>query len=209
MERSVKGIEVATRDRARLLAHNVREQLTPVTEGLFWNHLGLFAGLAAITILSVHVALTGTLPAALLSAGCALASAGALGWLLSTHLAALQRQRASLVKRAFFEHYAASEADSNERALFLRELDAATRWQLRAQLRGQRLPLVEFLPAWTGNFWPTVSFTVGHFAIAASIVWWYTGSWALGGQVALIEPIVNGFWHYANAHLWQSGKSDE
>ncbi len=208
IERSVKGVERATRDRARLLAHAVREDLAPLTRRLFLDRIGLYGGLAAAGIVSLHVATTATLPVMLLGTGAAAAAAGVLVWLVFSNFARLHRERQRLVQQQFESHYAAADVRSKERTLFLRELEDSSRWQLRAYLGEERLPLLEFLPNRDGGVWPALSFTIGHFLIAATIVWWYTGSWALGGQVALVEPVVNGFWHYANAHIWRRRRAE-
>ena len=47
-------------------------------------------------------------------------------------------------------------------------------------------------------------YTVGHIVIAMNVVYWMTGSslWE-AGVVALIEPIINGFWFYILHKLWK------
>jgi len=47
-------------------------------------------------------------------------------------------------------------------------------------------------------------YTVGHVIIAMNVVYWMTGAsiWE-AGTVALVEPIINGFWFYALHRLWR------
>lgn len=48
----------------------------------------------------------------------------------------------------------------------------------------------------------TLSFAVVHFTVAFSVTWALTGSAALGGLIALIEPLVNTVAYYAHESLW-------
>jgi uncharacterized membrane protein len=48
----------------------------------------------------------------------------------------------------------------------------------------------------------TISFTAMHFAIAFSVVWALTGSWAVGGLVAMVEPLCNSVGYFFHEKLW-------
>lgn len=48
----------------------------------------------------------------------------------------------------------------------------------------------------------TASFAVLHFAIAFSLGWWLTGSVAIAGTLALIEPLVNTVAFFIHERVW-------
>lgn len=49
----------------------------------------------------------------------------------------------------------------------------------------------------------TITFALMHFTIAFCVVYAMTGSWLLGGAVALVEPAVNTVAYYFHERLWQ------
>ena len=49
----------------------------------------------------------------------------------------------------------------------------------------------------------TLTFAVMHFSIAFSVVYLMTGSFLLGGAVALVEPSVNTVAFYFHDKLWK------
>jgi len=49
----------------------------------------------------------------------------------------------------------------------------------------------------------TASFAVLHFITAFSVAWALTGSWVIGGAVALIEPAINTVVYFLHEKLWQ------
>jgi len=49
----------------------------------------------------------------------------------------------------------------------------------------------------------TFSFAVVHFAVAFTVTWLLTGSFVLGGLVALIEPAVNTVAYFFHEKAWQ------
>ena len=49
----------------------------------------------------------------------------------------------------------------------------------------------------------TVTFTLMHFCIAFSVTYALTGSIAIGGLVAAIEPLCNSVGFYFHEKLWQ------
>lgn len=207
IERSVKGVEAATRDRARLIAHALKDEIGPLGDRLLWDRMGLFLCLAVLIAGSLQIAVAASFPWNLAGLTLAMAATAVLCWGFWKQVGDLDIRRRELVDEAFLETYETRDLDSNEKRLFRKELENASDWQLRAQLRDLGVPFLDFVPS--GGMWRAATFTLGHFAIAATIVWWYTGSWALGGQVALVEPIVNGFWHYLNDHLWRSRASSD
>ncbi|RRJ85414.1 DUF2061 domain-containing protein [Aestuariirhabdus litorea] len=54
----------------------------------------------------------------------------------------------------------------------------------------------------------TCTFAMTHFCVAFSVAWLLTGSWVVGGLIALVEPAVNTLAYLIHEHLWESrGKS--
>jgi uncharacterized membrane protein len=49
----------------------------------------------------------------------------------------------------------------------------------------------------------TLSFAIIHMAVAFSVVYLMTGSWALGGAVALIEPAINTVAYFFHEKAWE------
>ena len=49
----------------------------------------------------------------------------------------------------------------------------------------------------------TLSFALIHMVVAFSVVYFMTGSWALGGAVALIEPAVNTVAYFFHEKVWE------
>jgi uncharacterized membrane protein len=49
----------------------------------------------------------------------------------------------------------------------------------------------------------TMSFALVHMTVAFSVVYLMTGSWALGGAVALIEPAVNTVAYFFHEKVWE------
>ncbi len=49
----------------------------------------------------------------------------------------------------------------------------------------------------------TVTFAIVHMTVAFTVVYAMTGSFALGGAVALIEPLCNTVAYFFHERLWQ------
>ena len=49
----------------------------------------------------------------------------------------------------------------------------------------------------------TLTFAIMHFSIAFVLVYLLTGSWAIGGAVAVIEPLVNTVAFYFHDKVWK------
>ena len=49
----------------------------------------------------------------------------------------------------------------------------------------------------------TITFAVMHFAIAFTVAYVLTGSLAVGGAVALVEPLVNTVGYHVHERLWR------
>lgn len=49
----------------------------------------------------------------------------------------------------------------------------------------------------------TLSFGTMHIAVAFTVTWLMTGSLAVGGAVALVEPVVNTVGYFFHEKLWQ------
>lgn len=52
-------------------------------------------------------------------------------------------------------------------------------------------------------FQKTASFAVLHFCTAFSVAWAMTGSWIIGGAVALVEPAINTVVYFFHEKVWQ------
>ncbi|MCC5854771.1 MAG: DUF2061 domain-containing protein [Idiomarina sp.] len=48
----------------------------------------------------------------------------------------------------------------------------------------------------------TMSFAVVHFTVAFLVTYALTGSWVLGGLIALIEPMVNTVAYFFHEKVW-------
>ena len=48
----------------------------------------------------------------------------------------------------------------------------------------------------------TLSFGITHVVVAFVVVWAMTGSWVLGGAVALVEPLVNTVAYHFHEKVW-------
>ncbi|MFP4208508.1 MAG: DUF2061 domain-containing protein [Wenzhouxiangella sp.] len=49
----------------------------------------------------------------------------------------------------------------------------------------------------------TLSFALVHMTVAFSVVYLMTGSWALGGAIALIEPAANTVAYFFHEKAWE------
>jgi uncharacterized membrane protein len=54
-----------------------------------------------------------------------------------------------------------------------------------------------------GTLVKTASFAVVHFTVGFSIAYLLTGSVAISGALALVEPLVNTFAFYVHERVWQ------
>ncbi len=57
------------------------------------------------------------------------------------------------------------------------------------------------MPAMTSH--KTVTFAIVHMSVAFAVVYLLTGSLALGGSVALIEPAVNTVAYFFHEKMWE------
>lgn len=48
----------------------------------------------------------------------------------------------------------------------------------------------------------TITFAIVHFCVAFTVTWLLTGSWVLGGLIALIEPAVNTVAYFFHEKAW-------
>lgn len=48
----------------------------------------------------------------------------------------------------------------------------------------------------------TMTFAVMHFSVAFAVVWAMTGSWMVGGAVALVEPAINSVAYFFHEKAW-------
>ncbi|NKF51959.1 DUF2061 domain-containing protein [Shewanella sp. WXL01] len=55
----------------------------------------------------------------------------------------------------------------------------------------------------------TITFAMLHFGVAFTITYLLTGSWVLGGAVALIEPAVNTVVFYFHEKAWKRAESKQ
>lgn len=49
----------------------------------------------------------------------------------------------------------------------------------------------------------TMTFAVMHFSVAFAVVWAMTGSWMVGGAVALVEPAINSVAYFLHEKAWE------
>lgn len=49
----------------------------------------------------------------------------------------------------------------------------------------------------------TISFAIVHFTVAFSVAWVMTGSWVVGGALALVEPAINTVAFFFHEKAWQ------
>ncbi|MGK7296894.1 MAG: DUF2061 domain-containing protein [Candidatus Wenzhouxiangella sp. M2_3B_020] len=49
----------------------------------------------------------------------------------------------------------------------------------------------------------TLTFALVHMAVAFGVVWAMTGSWMIGGAVALIEPACNTLAYFVHELAWE------
>ncbi|MCB1665164.1 MAG: DUF2061 domain-containing protein [Pseudomonadales bacterium] len=49
----------------------------------------------------------------------------------------------------------------------------------------------------------TISFAMVHFTVAFTLAWVMTGSWIVGGALALVEPAVNTVAFFFHEKAWQ------
>lgn len=48
----------------------------------------------------------------------------------------------------------------------------------------------------------TMTFTAMHISIAFCVAWMMTGSWLVGGTVALVEPAINSVAYFFHERAW-------
>tara|TARA_Y100001934_G_C11739165_1_gene489486 strand:- start:244 stop:519 length:276 start_codon:yes stop_codon:yes gene_type:complete len=57
----------------------------------------------------------------------------------------------------------------------------------------------------SGSILRTIIYTIGHFIIAASCVWYFTGASFLAAITdAIVEPLLNSIWYFVLDHYWAS-----
>jgi uncharacterized membrane protein len=49
----------------------------------------------------------------------------------------------------------------------------------------------------------TATFALVHFTVAFSVAWAMTGSWVVGGALALVEPAINTVAFFFHEKAWQ------
>lgn len=55
----------------------------------------------------------------------------------------------------------------------------------------------------------TITFAIMHFTIAFAVTYLITGSFVLGGLIAVVEPAVNTVGYFVHEKVWQKfGKAD-
>lgn len=54
----------------------------------------------------------------------------------------------------------------------------------------------------------TITFAIMHFSVAFTVAYLITGSFVIGGAVALIEPAVNTVAYYFHEKVWNRLRSD-
>ncbi|TXS94051.1 DUF2061 domain-containing protein [Parahaliea maris] len=54
----------------------------------------------------------------------------------------------------------------------------------------------------------SITFTLMHFCIAMSVAYALTGSLAIGGAIAIVEPLVNSVGYYIHERLWETRRNN-
>lgn len=54
----------------------------------------------------------------------------------------------------------------------------------------------------------SLTFTLMHFCIAMSVAYALTGSLAIGGAIAIVEPLVNSVGYYIHERLWEARRNN-
>ena len=55
----------------------------------------------------------------------------------------------------------------------------------------------------SGSILRTVIYTIGHFIIAATCVWYFTGAHFIAAITdAIVEPIINAIWYFVLDRYW-------
>jgi len=55
----------------------------------------------------------------------------------------------------------------------------------------------------SGSLLRTIIYTLGHFIIAATCVWYFTGaSFTAAITDAVVEPLINGAWYFVLDRFW-------
>ncbi|MEK7259180.1 MAG: DUF2061 domain-containing protein [Pseudomonadota bacterium] len=49
----------------------------------------------------------------------------------------------------------------------------------------------------------TLSFAIVHFTTAFTVAWMLTGSWVIGGALALVEPAINTVAYFFHERFWK------
>ncbi|MBW8190532.1 DUF2061 domain-containing protein [Neiella marina] len=53
----------------------------------------------------------------------------------------------------------------------------------------------------------TITFAITHFTVAFTVAYLLTGSWVIGGAIALVEPAINTVAYVIHEKLWESPKN--
>ena len=49
----------------------------------------------------------------------------------------------------------------------------------------------------------TLTFACVHFSVAFTVTWLLTGSWVVGGLIALVEPGINSVAYFLHEKAWE------
>ncbi|MBZ9537346.1 MULTISPECIES: DUF2061 domain-containing protein [Modicisalibacter] len=49
----------------------------------------------------------------------------------------------------------------------------------------------------------TLTFACVHFSVAFTVTWLLTGSWVVGGLIALVEPAINSVAYFLHEKAWE------
>ncbi len=76
---------------------------------------------------------------------------------------------------------------------------------VRKQIYLVKLPVQRFFNDNSGTILRTVIYTIGHFFIAATCVWYFTGANFFAAITdAIVEPLINGVWYFLLDNYWAS-----
>lgn len=79
---------------------------------------------------------------------------------------------------------------------------------VKKQISFYNAPILRFFENNSGTILRTVIYTIGHFIIAATCVWYFTGAdFILAMTDAIVEPLINGVWYFLLDKFWASKMS--
>ena len=205
MSKLVYGAEEWIKRKAKDRVDEVNERIDKYVRSEEDVGIGLILAVVSILVTIIIALITPNLPNAAFISFCFVAVfvIFILYKDIKNRVRRIKQQREVVITEITEKEYPHSDPKSLERTLYLDELNNRTSQYLLYRLKNAGFPLFQFaIPNVDTPFWKTVTFTIGHFVIALLLVRLLSGSWFVGGAVAIIEPLLNSFWHYFNERAW-------